>query len=795
MSLSCRKLNNSGSTLITVIICMALFGILGSLMLSVTMTNLQMKMVESSSRRNFYSCETAMEEIRTGLEEITAAKIKQVYEGSVFTDYETYAAMQDTELNNSIKMLVASEIMKEIGITDGLSNADLTSGMEIPAKSNDIFNPYLSPAATRTVTIGDPASNPDTISSNINTVRVEDIKVVLEVNDYKTTITSDIIITLPDFSLQEGEEVIVYRMESPYQEYALIADGYIISDNSGAEGSISGSVYAGDGITVDSRLTQEHGLNITGDDIITRGDITVADTAALTIDGRDQTDPDTGSVTFRYPIIWADNLVIRTQNPAVASPTTIDINGICFIKDDLNLEGKNSTAILKGAYTGYSGMHSAEGSSVIINGTGATLDLSLLESLIIAGRANVFVEDDDPDADTDIMTGESLAFKSNQRAYLIPDTYIEGVQHNPITYQDRTGGFPNVIFDPADPMGYLSYVAAKPYKLAARQTFEGDTSTILYYYYLNFASGRLADQFLQSYHAEHTDVLDNMEPFSINSVTLPYDTATDEVMTVGNLMFYTASGVGLRTGLSNTYSTDEELDNIIRVKELNHPIYQELIADERLQAGTLISSLPMLYSRMSHLLSLKSTRAYSEEDEVVLSSLKSEGIDAIDGMDDIPGEFMCYPAGMTFDSINIPNSFITLVKGDVYLDCDYNGFLAATGDITVGAGYTVNGMLVSAGIREEANPDVVAGGGNIILGDGVTVNGRVIAAGNIILGSGDIIIAAETELLAGIFDNYSGIMHEFFKNTGTSKDYSYNLPAQSLIDLSGMISYDNWRRQ
>lgn len=793
MVLRLRKLNNSGSTLVTVIICMAFFGILGALMLSVTMTNLQMKMVEGSYKKKFYSCETAMEEIRTGLEEITAAKIKEVYETEVINKYEAYSSMQVETLNSSIKKLVAAEIMREIGDAGTLSDDQLTSGMEIPAKSNDIFNSYLSPAAGRTVTIGDPDTNPDTISSDVSTVKVEDIRVVLEINDYKTAITSDIVITLPDFSVKEGEEIIVYRMESPWQEYALIADGIIQSDNSEAQGNIVGSVYAGRGIIVDSNLTQEHGLNITGDDIITRGDIVVAETASLTIDGRYQTDPDTGTVTFRYPIVWANNLIAKTLNTEVTSTTTIDINGICFIQDDLNLEGKNSIVRLKGAYAGYSGVHSARGSSVIINGTGATLDLSLLDSLIIAGRANILVENNDSHADTDIMTGESLAFKSNQRAYLIPDRYIQGVQHNPITYQDRISGFPDVELDPEDPIRYLDYAAARPYKIAAKQTFEGDTSTILYYYYLNFASGKLADQFMQSYHGEHSDVLNNMEPLSINSVTLPDETA--EVISAGNLMYYNESGIGLREGLSGIYETDQALDNYIRLKELNHPIYQQLIADDRLQADADISSLPNLYSRMSHLLSLKSTRAYSEGDEVVLTSVKSQAFDVIDGIDNAPGEFMCYSTSNTFDSLNPPNSFITLVRGDVTLNCNYNGFLAAEGTITVGEGYTVNGMLVSAGVRDGANPDILAGGGNIVLEENVTVNGRLIAAGDIILGSGNTVTASETEQLTNIFRDYSRIMHEFFKNTGTSKDYSYNLPASSLIDLQGMISYENWRRQ
>ncbi|NLO08600.1 MAG: hypothetical protein GX129_01865, partial [Clostridiales bacterium] len=62
-----RKLNNQGSTLLTVIIIIAFIGILGSMMLSVTMTNLQMKMIERKSKENFYTCESTLDEMRTRL--------------------------------------------------------------------------------------------------------------------------------------------------------------------------------------------------------------------------------------------------------------------------------------------------------------------------------------------------------------------------------------------------------------------------------------------------------------------------------------------------------------------------------------------------------------------------------------------------------------------------------------------------------------------------------------------------------------------------------------------------------
>jgi type II secretory pathway pseudopilin PulG len=139
------KLNNQGSTLLTVIICIAFIGILGSMMLSVTMTNLQMKIIESKSKENFYSCEVAMEEIRTGIEEIAATKIQEVYETKVLGNYADFLLNQPTALekNTYIKQQICAAIIKYIGKINSESDAQLWSGTAVKESSDDIFNNYL----------------------------------------------------------------------------------------------------------------------------------------------------------------------------------------------------------------------------------------------------------------------------------------------------------------------------------------------------------------------------------------------------------------------------------------------------------------------------------------------------------------------------------------------------------------------------------------------------------------------------------------------------------------------------
>uniref|UniRef100_UPI0028A283BA hypothetical protein n=1 Tax=Anaerosporobacter sp. TaxID=1872529 RepID=UPI0028A283BA len=73
------NIKNRGSALILILITMFLITTLGLAILSVSMMNLEMKSVDSKAKENFYSAETALDEIVVGLEELTTTQIKAAY--------------------------------------------------------------------------------------------------------------------------------------------------------------------------------------------------------------------------------------------------------------------------------------------------------------------------------------------------------------------------------------------------------------------------------------------------------------------------------------------------------------------------------------------------------------------------------------------------------------------------------------------------------------------------------------------------------------------------------------------
>lgn len=808
-----RKLNNQGSTLLTVIIIIAFIGILGSMMLSVTMTNLQMKMIERKSKENFYTCEITLDEMRTRLHELTVEKIREVYEDDILKNISTYITLTDEELNTLLRDMVSLGLIKdELGNTMGINDSDLLLGTPVLGKDNLIpleFEDYLTPLPpdghiVRSINIGNISIMPQV------GIAVSDIEVSMSVNDFESRIRTDIVIEIPDFIFDDGLQTIVYKMEQPYKDYALIADGKIESDQFFGSNSINGSVYAGTGITVSSQRTDNHSLVINGSNIVTRGDISVEDTGKLDINGTYKLNEE-GISTPIPAMIWANNIMTDTTIPIDSSftlPTTIEIDGICLVKDDLTLNGSFSNVSIKGAYVGYTGTRSSLGSSIIVNGNESSLDLSELDSLILAGRAHVSVDDNKggPSNATDIMTGESVAIKSNQKAYLIPGRFINGpireIRRNPVTSADIAGNnIPEVKFEDLDlavDINYPSYLnPLHPFKIASRQTVEGDTATVLYYYYLGFESGKQADDYLREYISRNEFSLDNTEPFKIKKLTLP-DPNVNEVIATGNIMSYNADTlpkVGLIAGVSSAYSPDPQADvninNEISSINLDNPVFM----GNGLKDTDTVGGLDSLYNKISRLLSLDSDRIYRDGDNVVQATIISDSTTYLYQWRSLNQDkyewidyFDCYNSDYVFAESQTDSKIVT-VNGDAHIYNDFTGLMVVNGNVNIYDNVSINGMILAIDSDTRDLADV----GNIYLGSNVDVSGRLMAMGDIILGTNNIFTASDLTL-EQIFIDQSEVLQFIFRNLDKSILYTRTDPADNLVDLSTMIYYRNWRR-
>lgn len=802
--------NQSGSTLVMVIISIAFIGMLGFLILSISMINLRMKQVANTSKDNFYTCEKALEEIRTGLEEMSAVSIQATYE-EVLESYVLYSALDDTTRNQQIQDLV----LARLNLAVGSNMTDIAA----------LFQSFLSNSSDYTITIGGKTiiniPVPYTNSIIFSNVTVAYIK-----NDYKTSVTSDMKITLPSFVFSSTEDTINYSMKQPYEGYAIVADGSIISDNISGSNTITGNLYSGAGIRVkDTDLKQNHSLTLKGDYIVTRGDIVAEDTGTLIIRKMNIEE-------ITIPLICADNIKTSTSGSYTATsslPTTLDINGICMVKDDLNLEGRNSNAVFDGAYIGYSNAHTVEGSAIVINGSGTSLDLSQLSSLVLVGRANVSVEDSilqsiGANPDINIMTGESLAIKNNQRAYLVPGQYIflkngattTVAMHNPLTEKDLLSGVPYINITSTTQEGEVNcidYTMAHPNesKIAVKQ-LASSTGSFLRYYYLNFKSGIKADQYLTDYISKYPSNLQTFSAFTVKKITLP---VASRILSAGNVMYYDSvtypdAPIQCLSGLSTddtddiTYADDEALDSYLADKSFNDINYDLIYSGSALM-GKKVSDLSNIYFNLTHYLTpTPGKRNYMKEDPVVGTSVLRNGIAqsniAIgDYTSKLPG-FQCYAslATNTWSGTDENAKSIVILNGDAVIapNSRFNGLLITTGNITIGEGARINGIVIAAGNGTTSS-------GDIEVQDNANIIGRLIAKGDVILKQiSGISSMAHTDFntalsvnqfLEEIFREDGDILWKLFVNPDPTVNISEGGNASDLVNLNNLVTIENWR--
>lgn len=436
-----RTLDNAGSSLIVVIIGAAFLGILAALILSITYTNLDLKSANNQSKKNFYVDEVAVNEITAGLEELSSESIKSAYTWLV-KNYQT-ASLDLATCYDDYKKKYMIALSQELNGTPGGSGlADYYS----VSKLQDAIRSNEADVTVRTY-ISDPsvASSYGLIEHSVDaegnpTYEYMTLKNVIitykELSGYETSIVTDITMELP----------ISGFVDTAFAKYALISDQFIDCSSSV---SVTGGVYAGTFNTP----TENRG----GDTINPiNGGIYVHDQSGhLTINGggnlvatrENITAAKEGKIDITDAKVWAKNIMTFGSSDETDLTPYINIEGITKVQDDLIMKANNSRIKLKGDYYGFSykskddstGKTTSNTSSAItINAKNVSLDLSGLDTFALFGRAFVSSGTDGADASLssnmmDIMTGQSLAVKVDQGAYMpVNDTYLK-IDSNPIS--------------------------------------------------------------------------------------------------------------------------------------------------------------------------------------------------------------------------------------------------------------------------------------------------------------------------------------------------------------------------
>ena len=448
MELWIRKKRNSGSSIVIVIIAMAMIGILATTLLWMSYINYKIKVNDIRNKNSFYSAETVMEQIVAGLQKETSDAVAVAYQevlsnweelGSESNRYSSFASMY---LDTLVKHLRDSEK------GDGYYSRDILEGYVDTTIWGNVNKTAWNNGTDETD--ASKAKAPVMELVNGNSLILRNVFVSYMDGDRLSIVSTDLCSDVPQIVFTKSSSSI-----DDLYDYLLIGNQGISLTQGSGQVTGDGSIYAGTddkgkgGIIINpaSSLAINNGRYV-----ISKGEIDVVGPGAGFI-VRDA--KETGSS------VYAKNLDLQSG--------TISLDSKTYIANDLTLSGSGSKATLTKEYYGY-GTSTATGlegdptdqensSAIIINGQNSTVDMSGVNTLMLAGRAYIgtnttkeeldqnaaaAVEDAGKKNEKAVLMGESITVKGGQIAYLVP-TECLGVYNgetiigqNPLTQDQAT---------------------------------------------------------------------------------------------------------------------------------------------------------------------------------------------------------------------------------------------------------------------------------------------------------------------------------------------------------------------
>lgn len=520
--------DDRGASLLAVLIIMVVVSAIAVVITKITIVNIQMKEVERGTKKNFYSADAIMDDLRTGAREQAETALENAY-ADVLQHYVDYTSggknAQDVfkqNYMNGLEKYFADPMKTPVDTTNEQGNVVYrVAGYDTDKVKGCILD------GTQQGCFVAPADPKYEIDYGAGTFTLKDVRVVYkDAQDYETTITTDLVFSTPDMNFSGQSQV------KEFMKYALIADDQINVNASGVK--VDGSVYAGaGGIVASGNGTGE----LNGRMILTRGDIVADMGSALKVgDGNSS--------------IWAENIMTTGKSAA-----TLNVNGNMYVADDLALNAKESKVTLQGNYYGYNfqknygagdtvATDADFSSAIMINGKSSSLNIQNLKYLLLAGRT--YISRGNNSSNTDIQMGESIAARTNQLAYYVPERYVK-VESGASALLKWNDAQKVRIGETEYPIGESDYAASIQVDPVKLDGWLNHANPIVPYYYtngvnyyLNFQSQQDANEFYAAYYAGNTGKAGGLAGTYLDKNALIIDEHNKVIMTLsGDIMYRT----------------------------------------------------------------------------------------------------------------------------------------------------------------------------------------------------------------------------------------------------------------
>lgn len=440
------KIDNHGSTLALAVATIAFVALIAATVLAAASANLALKRAQIYADRAFYTAETAVDEVYTGLGVKSLNVLNTVFadvsENLLETDPTTgiqYMTDNDTA-NLSMREKFIQNIYQELtGYEWSKTNGEsLDKFSAYKASAISTAKAYLA-ECIRNV-------NKDNGQQNTKSVSIQEIKDIsgevnvtdkkyyillsdvtisyLADNDYFAEITTDIQIEYPNMEINFTED----NQLTDYLYYTLISDLDIAFDHTDSTDDskktrIASSIYAGGNIHLkDNSNVEFDGTN--NADFATGDKVPANEIAASHINlvTRNDMQMDSKSkAVLKTTDLWGRNTILSGSSGV--SLSTDEKNNM-YLEDDLEINADSSRADIKGNYYGYKSdgeavNSAAQSSAIILNGKNSTLNMSVTD-FILGGRSYIKMSDS-----VAYATGEGVSAKGDQDAYVVLDKYLK----------------------------------------------------------------------------------------------------------------------------------------------------------------------------------------------------------------------------------------------------------------------------------------------------------------------------------------------------------------------------------
>ena len=703
-----RKRRNSGSSIVIVIIAMAMIGILATTLLWMSYVNYKIKVNDIRNKNSFYSAETVMEQIVAGLQKEVSDSVAVAYQ-EVLSNWEAlenetnrYSTFASVYLDTLVKHLRNSEK------GDGYYNRDILMNYV----DTEIWKNVNQTAWKNGTDEADAEKEPVMELVNGNSLILHNVFVSYVDGDRLSIVSTDLCLDAPEIVFTRSGSV------DDLYDYLLIGNQGISLTKGSGQVTGDGSIYAGideatgkGGITINpaSSLAINNGRYV-----ISKGEIDVIGPGAGFI-VRDA--KETGSS------VYAKSLDLQSGMISLDSKT--------YIANDLTLSGNGSKATLTKEYYGY-GTSTETGledrttdqensSAIIINGQNSTVNLSGVNTLMLAGRAYIGTNTTKKELDQNteknekaVLMGESITVKGGQIAYLVP-TECLGVYNgetligqNPLTqdqatkmqaYKDQYGEeFGEVDF--TRPVGRLGGQTLASFgvadmnhirKVSTQYVGGGTESKSLTYYYLVMDADKAAEYYRTCYQQDNNkEMIDNyFKKYATGGILLgDYTSKQNSYTILGNALVSDAlsqSGVSLLTGADTT--TDRTLTpaEVFQKSGEIANVYKGLTTNLS-EDGASASSLQNVFESVIKKEITTKQEDGSEQKESIQEYLMHKGTGGTMEFvteDGLKGIITTENYTLSSASGGASNVRLIISLGDIMIDRNFTGLAIAKGTITI----------------------------------------------------------------------------------------------------------------